>query len=304
VPSWSGKTRGGQTGYRIFALSIKHFGLPFAYFILKLVVVYFFIFSPRSVKTSFHYFHRIFRFSTLKSIRKIFKNYYIFGQTLIDRLALMAGFKTKLSFDFDGEDHLRKMADEKTGGLLISAHIGNFEIAGHLLKRLNVNVHLLMLNAEHQRIKEYQKNIFKDIGVNIITIQNDYSHIFEIKKACENKEIVCMLGDRFIEGSKTLAANFLGHEAMFPTGPFYMAMKYNVPISFVFGMKEKKYHYHFYASPPKNYFQPQLNLKNRDQTIEAIIKDYISELEKVLHIYPEQWFNYYDFWQEGKVKKK
>ncbi|MFH0866736.1 MAG: lipid A biosynthesis acyltransferase [Bacteroidota bacterium] len=240
MPSWSGKTRGGKTGYRIFALSIKHLGLPFAYFILKLVVVYFFVFSPKSVRTSFHYFHNIFKYGTFKSILKIFNNYYIFGQTLIDRLALMAGYKTKLTFDFDGEDHLRKMADNKTGGLLISAHIGNFEIAGHLLKRLNVKVNLLMLNAEHQRIKEFQENVFKDIGVNIITIQNDYSHIFEIKKACENKEIVCMLGDRFMEGSKTLAAKFLNDDAMFPTGPFYMAMKYNVPVSFVFGMKEKK----------------------------------------------------------------
>lgn len=300
MPSWSGKTRGGKTGYKIFALSIKHLGLPFAYFILKLVVGYFFIFSPKSVKATFHYFHRVFKYGKFKSIKKIFKNYYIFGQTLIDRLAHMAAYKTKLTFDFDGEDHLRKMADDKTGGLLISAHIGNFEIAGHLLKRLNVRANLLMLNAEHQRIKEFQKNIFKETAVNIITIQNDYSHIFEIKKACENKEIVCMLGDRFIEGSKTISAKFLNNEAMFPTGPFYMAMKYNVPVSFVFGMKEKKYHYHFYASQPKNYFQPQLNLKNRDQSIAAIINDYISELEKVLRKYPEQWFNYYDFWKEGK----
>lgn len=300
MPSWSGKTRGGKTGYKIFALSIKHLGLSFAYFILRFVVFYFVIFSPKSAKTTFRFFRYRIGFGWLKSVRYVFKNYYEFGQTLIDRLALMAGYRTKLTFDFDGEGHLKDIAEGKTGGLLISAHIGNFEIAGHLLKRLNTKANLLMLNAEHERIKEYQRSIFSDMGVNVITIRNDYSHIFEIKEALENKEIVCLLGDRFIEGSKILPAKFLGEEAMFPTGPYYMAMKYNVPVSFVFGMKEKKYHYHFYASPMKTYYQPQLNLKNRDKTVEGIIYDFISSLEKVLQSYPAQWFNYYDFWKEGK----
>ena len=67
----------------------------------------------------------------------------------------MAGFRSKFTFDFEGEDHLRKMASENTGCLLISAHIGNFEMAGHMLERLESRVNILMLDAEHQQIKNY-----------------------------------------------------------------------------------------------------------------------------------------------------
>lgn len=301
MPSWSGKTRGGNTGYRIFDIFIKHFGLSFSYFILIFVVLYFFFFAPKSVKAIYRYFHNILNYGFFKSLRCIFKNNFIYGQTLIDKHALLAGYKTKITFNFDGEEYLRQISKGKKGGLLISAHVGNFEIAGFLLKRLNIRTNLLMYNAEHEKIKEFQSRVFKDITLNIITIKNDYSHIIEIKNAFDNNELVCMLGDRFVEGAKTLPAKLFDVEARFPTGPFYMAMKYDVPVSFVFGMKEKKYHYHFYASQPKNYFQPQLNLKNRDQNIIAIINNYIYELENVMKLYREQWFNYYDFWKEGKL---
>jgi predicted LPLAT superfamily acyltransferase len=79
-----------------------------------------------------------------------------------------------------------------------------------------------------------------------------------------------------------------------------MAMKFNVPVSFVFAMKEKKNSYHFFASPPQYYQQEGLQHK-RDQTILAIIKGYICEMEKTIRRYPTQWFNYYNFWdKDGK----
>jgi len=83
----------------------------------------------------------------------------------------------------------------------------------------------------------------------------------------------------------------------FPSGPFYLAMKYDVPVSFVFAMKENKTHYHFYATRPKTYHQ-QTSQKKRDDTILEIIRDYVGEMEIMLSKYPLQWFNYYDFWKK------
>jgi predicted LPLAT superfamily acyltransferase len=98
-----------------------------------------------------------------------------------------------------------------------------------------------------------------------------------------------------LEGSKTLEIEFLGEKARFPTGPFYLAMKYGIPVSFVFAMKERKSHYHFYATPPKHYIQ-QGNMARREEILRKIIQDYVSQVEQKLIRYPEQWFNYYNFW--------
>ncbi len=196
------------------------------------------------------------------------------------------------------------MAAGNTGCLLISAHLGNFEMAGHMLERLNTRVHIIMLDAEYQQIKNYFSSLTRK-SFHVIAIREDNAHVYEINTALENKEILCIHGDRFLEGSKTLEIDFLGEKARFPSGPFYLAMKYGIPVSFVFAMKERNSHYHFYATPPRYYLQ-QGNMAGRDEMLRNIIQDYTGQIEQKLRKYPQQWFNYYNFWEKdvpGHFKK-
>jgi predicted LPLAT superfamily acyltransferase len=294
VASWKGQTRGNLLGYKIFVALLKNFGLKPAYFLLRFVALYFFLFSPTSFRHIFGVYRRRLKFGFFKSVLYVYRNYYIFGQVLLDKTATLAGFRSEFTFDFEGEEYLRKMAAGNTGCLLISAHLGNFEMAGHMLERLDARVNIIMLDAEYQRIKNYLSSITQK-SFHVIAIREDNSHVYEINTALENKEVLCIHGDRFLEGSKTLEIDFLGKKARFPTGPFYLAMKYGIPVSFVFAMKEKKSHYHFYATPPKHYLQ-QGNMMRRDEMLKNIIQDYIIQMEQKLRQYPEQWFNYYDFW--------
>jgi predicted LPLAT superfamily acyltransferase len=298
VASWKGKTRGGLTGYRIFIAILKNLGLPVSYFFLRFVAFYFFIFGPRSFRNIYYFYNKRLGFGVFKSIIAVYRNYYVFGQVILDKTAVMGGFDPKFTFDFDGEQYLRQMVSEKTGGLLISAHIGNFEMAGHLLERLETRVNIIMLDAEHEKIKKYLSE-FTRKSFHIIAIGADNEHIYEISEALKNKEIVCMHGDRFMPGSKTLSADFLGSEAELPTGPFYLAMKYGVPVSFVFAMKETSKHYHFYATPPQFYKQ-QNTPAGRNDMLKTMLNDYLGEAAKKIRMYPYQWFNYYEFWKENR----
>jgi predicted LPLAT superfamily acyltransferase len=206
----------------------------------------------------------------------------------------MSGIPNRFSFDFDGEDNLRKMTATQKGGLLLSAHIGNWEIAGHLLKRLDTKIHIVMFDGEHERIKQYLKSVTGESNAHIIVIKNDLSHIYEITEAFKNNELVCMHADRFLEGNKTLAADFLGEKARFPAGPFILAAKCRVPVSFVFAMKESALNYHFFATEIKSYEQ-----EDRDAGIRTMLADFTREMEKKVKDYPEQWYNYYNFWAPG-----
>lgn len=276
---------------------LKYSGLSAAYFFLRFVVLYFIFFSPKAFKAIYNYFHKTLKQNTFLSLINIFRNYYVFGQILIDKVAVSSGFKNKFTFNFDGEEFLRDMVSQNNGALLISAHIGNFELAGNLLQRLNTRINIVIYDAEIKNIKAYLSSLTKKLDVNFIILKDDFSHIYELNTAFENKEIVCMHGDRFIKGSKTIPATLLSSTADFPAGPFYLALKNNIPVSFVFAMKESRFHYHFYATPPKYYFNPNLPHSKRDAAVKTIIYDYISLLEKMLNVYPLQWFNYYEFWK-------
>lgn len=297
--NWQGKTRGGHFGYWFFIQLLKKLGLGFAYFFLKFVVIYFALFAPKASKYQYLYFRKIQSFSAIKSLLSIIKNFYLFGQVLLDKVALMSGIKTKFTYNFDGEENLHELAHNQKGGLLVGAHIGNWEIAGHLLERIKTKVHILMLDAEHQKIKALLDKSLTEKKLNIIPIKNDMSHLKLIKDAFARNEFVAMHGDRFIDNAKHFYCDFFNHKAAFPSGPFYMAMKFEVPICFVTAVKESSTHYHFFATKPqlyKNIGNPKL----RDEQIKMILKTYISNMEDILKKYPLQWFNYYDFWKLQK----
>jgi predicted LPLAT superfamily acyltransferase len=296
MPSWQGKSRGNRLGYGIFISVLKRFGVLPAYFLLRFVTLYYFFFSYKSSRFIFDYFHQRLGYNRLKSILKIYTNYYLLGQTVIDKVVLMSGIPNRFSFDFDGEDHLREMITLQKGGLLLGAHIGNWEIAGHLLQRLDIPVNIVMFDGEHQQIKEYLNSVTGKRNAKIIVIKNDLSHIYEISEAFKNKELVCIHADRFLEGNKTMTSEFLGEKAMFPAGPFVLAGSFNVPVSFVFAMKESNLHYHFFASPLKIH-----NRSEKSAGLQSMLDDFSAEMEKKVKEYPEQWYNYYNFWQPAEA---
>ena len=253
---------------------------------------------PKARKPIYHYFRHILHFSKLKSARYVFKNFYLLGQTLLDKVALLAGLNNKFTIDYHGEENLNEMA-ATNGGIIIGAHVGNWEIAGQLLERLNTKVYIVMLEAEHEKIKSLLDDVMTKKTMNIIPIKDDLSHIIAINTALSNKSIVALHGDRFIERSKTITGKLLGKDAEFPYGPFYLATKFNATVSFVGATKESDTHYRFHSTKPKTYTYTG-GKNERDKAVRNMLSDYIIDVEQELYKHPEQWFNYYYFWTPQK----
>ncbi len=293
MPSWEGKTRGGVLGYKIFVWVLKYPGLLFAYALLVFVVTYFIFTSRKAVGAAYAFYRNIMHYNIPRSALAVWGNYFIFGQILLDKIAMLAGFQHRFTFNFEGEDYLRQMKD---GGLLISAHVGNWEIAGQLLNRLEKKINIILFDAEHRRIKGYLSDVYTNRNVHFIVIRDDYSHLQEIRDAFANGEIVAMHGDRYIEGNKTVILDFFNKPAAFPIGPVNMAARFNVPVSFVFAVKEKLRHYHFFATPLL-YVPFTRNPLKREESLLSAIRVYVGKFEEIVRRYPLQWFNYYDFWK-------
>src|SRR5690349_15025470 len=120
MPEWQGQSKGTPLGYRIFVWICTNLGLAPAYFVLRFVAGYYFLFSFKSTGIIYQYFRKRHAFSVLSSLGKTYRNNYLLGQTLIDKMVAYAGFKTSFTFDFDGEENLRAMAKLGRGGILLS----------------------------------------------------------------------------------------------------------------------------------------------------------------------------------------
>ncbi|WP_165748953.1 lipid A biosynthesis acyltransferase [Cellulophaga sp. Z1A5H] len=292
---WKGKSRGTVLGYKIFIFCIKKLGLSTAYFVLYFVAAYFCFFAKDSTQSSYYYFRKRQHYSKFKSLICVYKSYFIFGQTIIDKIAISSGLQSKFTYDFDGVDSIKEVLKQKKGGILISAHLGNFEIAEHFFGELEEKdfISLLTTDTEHTAIKNYLESVTKKSNIKIILIKEDLSHIFEINAALTRNEIVCITGDRYIKDSKYLTQELLGKEAKFPAGPFLIGSRLQVPVLFVYVLKESRKHYHLYAS--------RSNAKYKDT--DTLLKEYTESLEWMLEKYPLQWFNYFDFWNSNKEKE-
>ena len=290
--AWEGKSRGGTWGYRFFIFLINQLGVRFAYFFLSLVLVHFIPFAPLATKSVWKYYRTIHGFGFFKSIKMLYLNYYRFGQVLIDKIAVRSGQAQKYNYEFENYPAFLELLKSHKGVILIGAHVGNWEIGSGFFGEYASKINIVMLDAEYQKIKKLLEKNLNPVTHKIIPIQeNDFTHIYQIKDALDRGEYVCFQGDRFIKDQSAKIVKFMGKPAKFSQGPFQLAIRLNVPVVFYFSMREKgmKYKFKFIIAKTEYDSKPKLNT-------EALMDSYVHTLEYILNEYPEQWFNYYDFW--------
>ena len=288
MEKWDGKTKGGLWGYKFFIFLIKTFGIRFSYSFCFFVSIYYIIFAKKE-KNALIQFHKIGFGKNYKESKKIaFKTFFNFGKTLIDRVAiLLINKENSFTYTFNNENALRNINENKKGGILISGHLGNWENAGNLLhKRITNKINIVMLDSEVKKIKSFLNLKTGGPLYNIIPIKSDLSHLILIHKALKNNELIALHADRVFNKQKTIELDFLNHKAKFPIGPFVLASKFKVPITFVYAVKESNFHYNLYASDPINEIISE----------QHIAKKYVSNLEMMVRKYPTQWFNFFEYY--------
>jgi predicted LPLAT superfamily acyltransferase len=155
-------------------------------------------------------------------------------------------------------------------------------------KKMNV----VMMNLEFEGIRRVlELNKCLD-AFNVITIEGDsLEYIFKIRDALARGEYVSLQGDRISRSEKHIQKTFMGKSASFPLGPFVIASRMNVPVVFFFAehVGFKRYKFDFVLS--------SYNDVNQDKQREKfLVEEYVKVLEDRVKRYPEQWYNFYDFW--------
>lgn len=285
---WDGTTYGNGLMHRWLIGLLRRIDVRFIY-----VFAYVFVIPPCLFRPGFKFIYRFFRQRFGQSPAMAFWNTYLnhclFAQVVIDKFAMYAG--KKFDVEIDGFDHFQRLSAQEAGFVQLSSHMGNYEIAGYSLvadtKRFNAIVFL----GEKASVMENRNRMFAHTNIHMIPIREDMSHLFEIDHALSDGEIVSIPGDRIWGSSKVLKADFLGKEARFPMGPFTVAAMRGLDVLAVNVMKESSRRYRIYVTP-LDYDKQAPRRRQTDQ----LLHSYVAELERLLALYPTQWYNYFDFW--------
>lgn len=287
---WQGTTDGTTWMHRNLIRLMRFLPLRFFYvFVAVLVVPFYFLFA-KGYRPIYHYFNKRLGYSPVKSFVFVYRNYRRFSQVILDRFYMMAGGR----FDFEVENyHLyQELADEDPGFMILNAHVGNYELAGYTLVADKKRFNVLVFGGETEAVTENRNKMFAGTNIRMIPVRNDMSHLFELSNALDNGESVSFPSDRVLSGQRTIECTFLGTPTQFPMGPFALAVQRDIAVLCVNVMKVSAKKYKVYVS------KLQKDGDTKKEQMASLARQFAGHLEEVLSQYPEQWFNYYEFWND------
>ena len=290
---WAGTTYGNAWMHKWLIRMLRHIDVRILYLFVAIFVIPVCLVLNPSRGIAYRYFRHRIGYGRLKSAWKTYVNHCLFGQVVVDKFAMYAGKK----FDVEVENYnefLERASREEEGFVQLSAHIGSYEIAGYTLAVEGKSFNALVFAGEKASVMQNRNKMFADTNINMIAIQPDMSHLFEIDKALTDGGIVSMPADRINGSQKCIEHVFLGAKAKFPLGPFSVATMRGLDVLAVNVMKDSLLGYKIYVTPLA--YDKEAS---RQEQIRQLSSAYVAELEKRVRQYPTQWYNYFEFWQEG-----
>jgi predicted LPLAT superfamily acyltransferase len=298
---WTGRTRGGVFGNWLFIAVLRVLGLRAAYAFLAFVAAYFLLASRQGYRGSSDYLRRLLGpLPFLRRVWSVYRHYYSFGVMLLDRVVILSGREDRFVYISDGEENVRQAMAEGRGAIVLGAHAGSWEAAGHLLKGFDVIVNIVGVDREVESMRRMLSGAMSARHVRLIRAEGPFEHSVEILAALRRGEVVGILGDR-AAGHAAVRANFLGKQAAFPAGAYLLAAVAGAPLIPVFSFRERGFRYRLIALPPE-----RLQMPPRDQRaafLDACVRRYVERLESMLRRYPYQWYNFYPFWDSISATK-
>ena len=286
---WAGTTYGSGGLHKSLIWTLRYIDVRFLYLFASIFVVPVCLILNDSRRTAYRYFRDRHGYGRIRAAWATYINHCKFAQVVIDKFAMYAG--KKIEVEVIGMDRFNELASKDEGFLHLSSHIGNYEIAGYTLVSERKTINAVVYAHEKASVMENRNNMFTKTNIRMITLRQDMSHLFEIDQALCNGDIVSFPTDRFMGQAKCVECTFLGKTAKFPQGPFSVATMRGLDVLAVNVMKTGLVKYRIYVTP----LQYDKEAPRREQ-LRQLSRAYVAELEKRVLEYPEQWYNFFDFW--------
>ena len=290
---WTGLPERGTPGsLRSIAWIATYIGRWAARLLLYPITFYYLVTARTARRTSYEY---------LKQIRgypaqwwHVFRHYYCFAATILDRVYLLRGEFRRFDVKLHGKEILHQRMESGKGCILLGSHLGSFEVLRALgVMQGNFPLKVLMDPTHNQNITRFLDALNPVVASTVIA-PDRLDTLLTVKESLDAGFFVGTLGDRARSGDKTTRCQFLGRPAAFPVGPIVLAAMTHCPVILFFGLYRGGSRYEIYFE----HFADEINL-DRDRRAEEIqlwMQRYAERLEHYTRLAPYNWFNFYPFW--------
>lgn len=218
----------------------------------------------------------------------------LFGFGQLNREQILA-----LVVDREGVDRLDAVFARGKGAVLLTAHLGPWEVGAVILRNLGLPVSIVYVPDRFEDAERFRSTMRRgrdgDVEEIALDLDDQFSTLPALRALTAGR-LLAMQGDRDFNNRGTLVP-FFGVPVRFPPGPLLLARMTGVPVVPAFVVYRDDFRLAVEVGEP--FEVPRTN--NREADLAAALARWVGLLEEAVRRHPSQWFTFYDIFADGSV---
>ncbi|GAB2502164.1 LpxL/LpxP family acyltransferase [Arenimonas alkanexedens] len=232
--------------------------------------------------------------------RESLRHFFMFAETLLDKMLAIGGHYPRERVTFSGHEAMLAASQAGQGGVIITAHMGCLELMQMAASwRAGLRVTILVHTAHAPRFNRILERINPEASVRLMQVTDfSPSTAMLLAERVAAGEFIAIAGDRVpVRGDRTVQADFLGHPAALPAGPYLIAAVLRCPVWLLSCL-----HHHDGYRADILPFSERIMLARGDR--EAGLTEqaarFAAWMTACLRQSPYDWFNFFPFWDVSR----
>lgn len=198
----------------------------------------------------------------------------------------------RMAADPVGDAVLRDALALGRGAIVLTAHIGNWEVGSRLLELTGAPVNVVMQVERRNAVERWLLRARASRSLRVVQVGRDPTAVLALRAVLARNEILAMQGDR-APGERRIRVELFGAPFDVPLGPFLLARACDAPLLPAFVLQEGWWRWRSELGPPIR--APRSG--DREADLLAGASAYARRLEEVVARHPDQWFNFFELWE-------
>ncbi len=224
--------------------------------------------------------------------REVFRN---FGKYLVEFFRMAKELDHSFireKIKIENLRNMQKALDRGKGVVVVTAHLGNWELGAVLLSLLGYPPVAVALSHKERPVNNLFNQQRSARGVAVIPAQFAVRRCIQILK---DNGIVAVVGDRdFSVNHRGVVMDFLGQKCLIPKGPAIFSLKTGAAIVPVFLVRQEDDTFALTIEEP--IYPAVVKESLTDGVISEMIQKYLTVIESKIRQYPTQWLMFRKYW--------
>ena len=194
----------------------------------------------------------------------------------------------------DGRDIYRAARKSGKGAIVVTAHLGAFELGVAALTQEEKRIHVVFQRDAVPRFDRLRSELRRRLGVVEAAVDEGWSMWPRLVDALGADEVVVIQADRVMPGQRGEPVPFFGGHILMPTGPLKLALASGAPVIPIFSIRTALGRVRIVVEEAITVSREQGPLTGRHPAMLALA----SAIERHVRAHPDQWLMVYPMWCE------